>query len=723
MGVPGELCIGGEGLARGYLGRPELTTDRFVPDPFGPDPAGRLYRTGDLVRRRGDGRLEFLGRLDHQIKFRGFRIELGEIETELVRQDGVRAAAVMVREDRPGDQRLTAYLLPDAAAVDDASPRDGEDEHWAAEVDRWQQVWDAIYLDGAASGSPQSRRADRTTVAADPAVLADDYRGWISSYTGAPIPADQMRGWADRTADRILATGPSSVLEIGCGSGMILGRVARRCEHYWGVDASPASQEGLRVALAELEWARDRVRLFTLPAHRIPELPEQTFDTVVLNSVVQYFPDERYLTTVIRAALARLRPGGTIFLGDLRSLPLLTAHHVAEQLGRHGGQHLAADDLAERVRWAVAAEEELVVDPRLFTTLPYRLPSITAVRVVPHRGAGDNEMAAFRYDVVLSTGPAPAPAEVTWQDWTAAGLDLASLEELLRTRRPDAVAVRGVPNARVHPHAGVAELIAHGPDAVPIADLVRASDRPEAVQPEELWLLGERAGYAVDLDWSCHRADGAVDLVARRLGEDGAPVTALPAPPADCDDVPPGGHVNGGAERSLRARVSQLRRGLATRLPDYMIPSAYVVLPDFPHTPNGKIDRTALPAPDGTRHIDSVYVEPRTAIEAVIAHIWAEVLNVDRVGATDDFFALGGHSLLSTRVLVRVREAFGVEVPLHRIFGEPTVSGLARALIDASGRPDVVNRTAELLTAVGQMSDDQVDQALTDEVDGREPGR
>jgi non-ribosomal peptide synthetase component F len=112
VGMPGELYIGGAGLARGYPNQPALTAEKFVPDPFSEEPGARLYRMGDRVRYLVDGNLEYFGRINDQVKLRGFRTELGEIESALAEQESIRDAVVMLRTDDTGDKQLVGFVVP-----------------------------------------------------------------------------------------------------------------------------------------------------------------------------------------------------------------------------------------------------------------------------------------------------------------------------------------------------------------------------------------------------------------------------------------------------------------------------------------------------------------------------------------------------------------------------------------------------------------------------------
>ncbi|WP_407051567.1 amino acid adenylation domain-containing protein [Methyloraptor flagellatus] len=224
--APGELAITGAGLALGYLGRDDLTAVRFPPDPFGPHGA-RLYRTGDLVRARPDGEIEYLGRLDHQVKIRGHRIELGEIETALRDDAAVREAVVVARDVGPGDRRLAAYVVADTASAEAPAADDAD------RIEAWRDVWDGTYREAGDDAAP-------------------GFAGWTTRFTGEAIPEAEMRVWLDETCARIEALRPKHLLEIGCGLGLLLDRLAPKVDVYCGADVSPT-------AIARLaRWIRRR---------------------------------------------------------------------------------------------------------------------------------------------------------------------------------------------------------------------------------------------------------------------------------------------------------------------------------------------------------------------------------------------------------------------------------------------------------------------------------
>jgi acyl carrier protein len=154
--------------------------------------------------------------------------------------------------------------------------------------------------------------------------------------------------------------------------------------------------------------------------------------------------------------------------------------------------------------------------------------------------------------------------------------------------------------------------------------------------------------------------------------------------------------------------TDELRNLLKQKLPDYMVPSAFVFLKSLPLTPNGKIDRAALPAPDETRpDLQKSFVAPRTPVEAELARIWAGLLKVNEVGIDDNFFDLGGHSLLATQVVSRMRQAFQVEISLRSLFESPTVAALAEKISNAT-----TVETARLLAELEQLSDEEAELLL-----------
>jgi len=326
-------------------------------------------------------------------------------------------------------------------------------------------------------------------------------------------------------------------------------------------------------------------------------IEENSFDTVVLNSIVQYFPSIEYLLRVLEGAARCVKPGGHVFVGDVRNLLLLEALHTSIEL-EHASASTARLDLQERVRRRMAQEEELVVDPAFFEALEQHVKKIGDVEVRPKRGLYINELTQFRYDVVLRIGDA---------------------ESGTRCEKPEA---------------------------------------------------------SLSTTWAEYGNDPLRGMLRHKL-------------------------------------APELRRFLRAQVPEYMVPASYVVLDFIPLTHHGKIDRAALPSPSGDRpRLDVAYVPPSSETEKELARIWVDVLGVDRIGIHDNFFDLGGHSLMIIQLMSRLRKSFRVELPLRDVFAMPTIKEIAdmlEAKILAKASAEKIDR---LLARLEDMDDKKAVQIL-----------
>lgn len=703
-GVIGEVYLGGAGVGRGYWLNDDLTNRYFMDDPF-VDSAfdangSRMYRSGDLGRWNSAGQLEIVGRCDEQIKLRGFRIEPGEIAAVLDSLPGVARAAVVSwgddwhsgltgagsttgsngsNSDGAG-KRLVAYVVPERLHADDrpgavASTRreresgvsvvtdDGiEREH----VENWRDLFDQAQVGGA--------------VVFDP---IDNFSGWVSVITGRPIPTDEMRTWADEAAAGIVALRPRSVLEIGCGTGLMLLRIGDRIDQYVGIDVLQSAIDDLRKTLSTRPELDAKVSLDCRTADRLDDLPAGGFDTIVLNSVVQYFPSEEYFQRVLKAAQRLLAPGGRMFLGDLRNLRLHRAFAIATELNKIGGESITVGQFRERVRSRIEHDEELLVDPDLESGLRKHLSRLSAVTTRVKTAADDNELNRFRYDAVLWFDDAPDENE---------------------RMRDDAFAAV-CPNANVRREWSIQRMLDSADGDAMLANLLAVVDaeRLPVAKPAEILAACDAAGWNPRIDW--HPASDG-DLIVAALAS-GRPVPkavlrerigAIPGTAShDVAERPMGDTRRPFTSRPLERRramrlIQRLKSELQSRLPSYMVPSAFVLVDHLPLTIQGKLDRAKLPPPPTMRMASATVVRgASTATERTLVEIWEELLEVAPIGVDDDFFDLGGHSMLAVRMVSLVQQRTGMTLPLAALFRKPTIAELADLLDDpAAGESSLI---------------------------------
>lgn len=658
IGTTGELFIGGHGVGNGYLNQPELTAERFIADPFSDQAAAKLYRTGDLGKFLENGEIQYQGRIDQQVKIRGYRIELGEIESLLAVQDDIKQAVVLAREDIPGDKNLVAYVTLAESNVKDYAIS-------------WKERWDTIYNLAAQSGEDD-----------DLSVQALDNR-LLENWNNSNKTSQQAAEWLQASVNRIKTLKAEHIYEIGSGGGQLMFELAANVSSYLATDYSQTAIDKLQQKLDAESSQWKHVTSRVCAADDFSGIPVDSFDLVIIHSVAQYFPDAPYLLKVIQESVKRIKKGGCLFIGDMQGCNSLEMCHAMDYLPRSKkGMTLA--EFQEIIDTRVNIEDEFIADPAFFYLLPGLIPEISVVDIQLRNGQSVNETTKYHYDIwiyVASDHEVVNPSQsLEWNDIGSFG----KLANSLQLHPGEVIEIKNIFNSRTSKDYSLVQLMKTEAPKTSVDHLKYELKKADAgIDPELFWQLGIALDYHAHVRWTTDGTDGNFDVVfIPKALEHTLPafVQVDSLKDRSLTDFSREPHLNNDLHIE-NTTIDHWREILQQHLPDYMVPRDFVVLKEFPLTPNLKIDKKALPKPHSKNsaadHIDN---QPHNEREKMVSDIWSAVLNLQHISVKDDFFELGGHSLLAVKVMSSIEKETGKRLPLATLFENSTIEKLARKL-------------------------------------------
>ncbi len=613
IGVPGELYLGGVGIARGYLKRSDLTAERFIPNPYSTEPGARLYRTGDLVRYRLDGNIEFLGRIDHQVKIRGFRIELGEIAAVLNQHSDVQESVVIVSKDVSGNQRLIAYIVTENRHINLLSEQDKQQED---QIEIWPSVGEYPVYD---------------------------------EFLYYAMTNDRRRNHSYKVAIQQLVK-DKIVVEIGTGKDAILSRfcVEAGAKKVYAIEMG---DEAYRQAEAQIKnlGLSEKITLIHGDATKVnlPELAD-----VCVSEIMGTIASSEGVTVILNDARRFLKQDGIM-------IPCKGITKIAPVC--------LPDELLDNPRFT---DLTAYYAKQVFEEVGYPFDLRLCLNKFPQSNIIANVEIFENLDFTKVT-PTEYCQEVNFTFNKNSQLDGFLLWLNLETITGEVI-----------------DIVEHKYSWLPVyfpvfypgieisaGDTIQAfckttlSDNKLNPDYEITGCLIKRNGEKLEFEYKSYHH--------QRVFKQTPFYEQIFSQFESNQRINPGN------------LAQRLRDYLKERLPEYMVPANFIMLKALPLSPNGKLDRLALPTPkDVNSDLASAYVAPTNEIEKAIATIWQEVLQAENVGMNDNFFDLGGHSLLALQVQSKLQQIIEKNILVTDLFKYPSISSLANYLNQDASQKD-----------------------------------
>lgn len=638
MNTPGELYIGGQGLALGYLNNNVLTQERFV---IHPQTQARLYKTGDQVIAYDANTICYLGRADEQLKFGGIRIEAGEIESIIEQDPFVKKAVIKVHETDDYYKSLAAYIEVDEEAIFSNGIKANQDEIF----NFLKNIYDETYLH------------------------AEEYEhgmmnncGWQSSFTGQLFRIEELCESMQFIQACIQQSDLTHVLEVGCGTGSLLLEYIDKTKQCTIIEISSNAIDYVKKKLTPLQ--RKKV-LFknesVLDVHH-----HQQYSCIIINSVIQYLPSIHSLITTLTQLITATKSSGTIIIGDIRSLELMDLYLLAKI--RAHNHTTTTSDFNLSAFYYKSRDTEIVLSPLFFHALKNNIPRISHVDISVKCGIYKNELNYFRYDVILHINKPVSLQSPLTIDYTNT-LCPTTLATVMASNPTACICITNIPN----------------PHIVPLIKDMQQDTPNHRIDPlllpsMDAYVLNETRLTTIQslLNIKSQTHEKLIEYEKNR------PLTEVRLYLHPKHNPSITRCASSQVLQSYRAYCREpfnpwiqtvcfehIKRHLSQHMIAWTMPSVYVWVEKWPVTLNGKLDKRKLELPnnasDGT---------PQSTTLEQLQTLWQHVTGGNTL-TNQDFGSQGVSSLCMYFFLSTINQTFSITINYHDFREHPTLESLA----------------------------------------------